>query len=98
MVDTAYHLAQDFIQMVRERQATAFDAWRTRATASGIPEIQGFVAGLERDKAAVVATLSVSYSNGQIEGRVNRLKLIKRSMYGRAKFDLLRQRVLARVS
>ncbi len=98
MVDTAYHLAQEFIQMVRTRQATAFDAWLTRATASDIPEIQGFVTGLERDKAAVVAALSSSYSNGQVEGQVNRLKLIKRSMYGRAKFDLLRQRVLARTS
>ena len=84
--------------MVRTRQATAFDAWLTRATASDIPEIQGFVTGLERDKAAVVAALSSSYSNGQVEGQVNRLKLIKRSMYGRAKFDLLRQRVLARTS
>ena len=62
-VATAYQLAQDFIQMVRTRQATTFDDWLTRGTASGIPEIQGFVAGLERDKAAVVAALSLSFSN-----------------------------------
>ncbi|NNJ12804.1 transposase [Chloroflexales bacterium ZM16-3] len=98
IVATAYQLAQDFIQMVRTRQASTFDAWLTRGAASGIPEIQGFVAGLERDKAAMVAALSVPYSNGQVEGQVNRLKLIKRSMYGCAKFDLLRQRVLARAS
>lgn len=97
-VEVAYELAQEFIQMVRERKAAAFDGWLQRATASGIAELQSFVAGLERDKAAVVAALSLPYSNGQVEGQVNRLKLIKRSMYGRAKFDLLRRRVLARSS
>jgi transposase len=94
-VDVAYALAQEFIQMVRKRQAEAFDGWLQRATASGIAELQSFVVGLERDKAAVVAALSLPFSNGQVEGQVNRLKLIKRSMYGRAKFDLLRRRVLA---
>ena len=97
-VDTAYHLAQDFIQMVRHRQADAFEGWLLRATASGIPELVSFVAGLECDKAAVVAALSLPFSNGQVEGQVNRLKLTKRCMYGRAKFDLLRRRVLARSS
>lgn len=95
-LDTAYHLAQDFIHMVRERQAEGFETWLLRATASGIAEIQSFAAGLERDKAAVVAALSLPFSNGQVEGQVNRLKLIKRMAYGRAKFDLLRRRVLAR--
>lgn len=97
-VEVAYQLAQEFIKMVRERQAEAFDGWLQRASASGIAELQSFVVGLERDKAAVVAALSLPYSNGQVEGQVNRLKLLKRSMYGRAKFDLLRRRVLARAS
>ena len=66
------------------------------ARASGIAEVQRVVVGLERDQAAVVAALSLPYSNGQVEGQVNRLKLIKRRMYGRAKFDVLRHRVLAR--
>jgi transposase len=95
VIDTAYHLAQDFIQIVRERQATALEPWLDRAVASDIPEIGSFVAGLQRDQAAVQAALDLSWSNGQVEGQVNRLKLIKRSMYGRANFDLLRQRVLA---
>jgi transposase len=60
-----------------------------------VPELQSFAAGLRRDKAAVMAALSLPYSNGQVEGQVNRIKLIKRTMYGRANFDLLRQRVLA---
>jgi len=97
-VEVAYDLAQEFIQMVRERQAEPFDGWLQRASASGIAELQSFVVGVERDKAAVVAALSSPYNNGQVEGQVNRLKLIKRSMYGRAKFDLLRRRVLARSS
>ncbi|PDW01366.1 transposase [Candidatus Chloroploca asiatica] len=97
-VEVASDLAQEFIQMVRERTAAAFDGWLQRARASGIAELQSFVVGLERDQAAVVAALSSPSSNGQVEGQVNRLKLIKRSMYGRAKFDLLRRRVLARAS
>ena len=53
-----------------------------------------FAAGIERDYAAVRAALSLPWSNGQTEGQVTRLKLVKRQMYGRAKFDLLRQKVL----
>jgi transposase len=94
-VATAHQLAQAFIALVRERQAADLDEWLARATTSGIPELQTFAAGIERDKPAVAAALSLPYSNGQVEGQVNRLKLIKRKAYGRANFDLLRQRVLA---
>jgi transposase len=98
LVATAYQLAQEFIQLVREHQVGKLDPWIRGATASGIPEFQSFVTGLERDKAAVIAALTLPFSNGQVEGQVNRLKVIKRCMYGRAKFDLLRQRVLTRSS
>lgn len=94
----AYTLAQGFIQMVRERQGEGLDVWLAQVASSGIPEFQSFGVGLERDKAAVAAALSMADSNGQVEGQVNRLKLIKRMTYGRAKFDLLRQRVLARAA
>jgi len=94
-IHTAYTLVQEFIQMVKQRRATRFGDWLSRTEASGIPELRDFIAGLRRDYAAVVAALSLPYSNGQVEGQVNRLKLIKRSMYGRANFDLLRRRVLA---
>jgi transposase len=97
-VATAYQLAQNFIRMVREREPAEFDGWLSQAQASGIAKLQSFATGLERDKAAVVAALTLPYSNGQVEGQVNRLKLIKRQMYGRANFDLLRQRVLARTA
>jgi transposase len=65
-----------------------------RVRASQIRELQGFVAGVERDKAAVVAGLTLVQNNGLVEGHVNKLKLIKRMGYGRASFPLLRQRVL----
>lgn len=60
-----------------------------------MPELYTFVAGIERVMLAVVVALSLAFSNGQVEGQVNRLKLIKRMVYGRANFDLLRLRVLA---
>lgn len=90
----AYQLAQDFQKIVRQRASDAFEPWLQEVAGSGVPALQTFAAGLERDKAAVFAALTLPWSNGQTEGQVNRLKLIKRSMYGRANFDLLRLRVL----
>lgn len=83
-----------FIAGIRARKAEALAAWRTKAEARGLAEMRGFVTGLRRELAAVKAALTYAWSNGQVEGQVNRLKLRKRMMYGRANFDLLRQRVL----
>jgi transposase len=94
-VATAYTLAQDFIRMVRERTVDALADWIARAAASSVAELGSFATGLQRDLAAVTSGLSLPWSNGQVEGQINRLKLIKRTMYGRASFDLLRKRVLA---
>jgi transposase len=63
---------------------------------SGISELVGFARGLRADEAAVRAALRYAWSQGPIAGQVNCLTLLKRQMYGRAKFDLLRQRVLFR--
>jgi transposase len=90
---TASALALDFISMVRKRQAELLEAWLDRAASSRLAELESFARGIERDKAAVLAALSREVSNGQTEGQVNRLKVIKRQMYGRAKLDLLRARV-----
>ena len=68
--------------------------WTERAKASGIAELKAFAVKLLQDTEAVVAAMTLPYSQGQTEGRINKLKLVKRSMYGRGKFDLLRQRVL----
>ena len=80
--------------MVRGRQPDRLDAWLRTASASGIAELQGLAAGIERDRAAVAAALSERWSNGQTEGQVLRLKLVKRQGDGRAKVDLLRKRLL----
>jgi transposase len=93
-IASAYEVAQEFADLARERRGQAFDTWQTRATTSGITELQGFARNVAEDRAAVEAGLSLEWSNGQTEGQVNKLKLLKRSMYGRAKFDLLRLRLL----
>ena len=90
----AYELAQEFATMARERTGQGFDVWLTRVTTSGIDELDRFARGLTDDRAAVEAGLTLEWSNGQTEGQVNKLKLLKRQMYGRANFDLLRQRML----
>ncbi|HZR44225.1 MAG TPA: transposase [Ktedonobacteraceae bacterium] len=90
-----YQLGQDFVQMVKERQSHRLDAWLVRAQHSACIELQGFASGIKRDYAAVKAGLTLPWSQGQVEGQITRLKLLKRQMYGRAKFDLLRLRVLS---
>jgi len=91
MAETIYHLVQEFFRLVHSRQGTHLDSWMASVEASAIPELQCFVKGLERDKAAVVAGLTLIHSNGQVEGQVTRIKLIKRMMFGRAGFALLRK-------
>lgn len=71
-----------------------FDVWLAEAQACGVRAMETFAAGLEQDGTAVRAALTTPWSNGQAEGHFTRLKMIKRSMYGRASFDLLRRRVL----
>ena len=78
----------------KPRTTAALHRWMERAQATGIRSLQNFVERLRRDVLAVEAAVIHRWSNGPVEGRVNRLKTIKRSMYGRARFDLLRARVL----
>lgn len=93
-VAEAHVLGQCFVQMVREQQPEALLTWLENATKSGIEALKQFAKGIKQDLDAVTNALSLPWSNGQTEGQVNRLKLIKRQMYGRANFDLLRKRVL----
>jgi transposase len=87
-------LGQRFLTMVRGRQADALDEWLADASASGIKELRGLAQSLRRDEAAVYMALASEWNNGQTKGQVNRLKMIKRTMFGRAGFELLRNRVL----
>lgn len=80
--------------MVRERKHEQLRPWMEEATKSGILELKSFVTGIERDYDAVKAALRLPWSQGTTEGKVNKLKTLKRVMYGRAGFPLLRQRLL----
>jgi transposase len=93
-VDQAYVLVQQFAHMLHTRTGEQLDEWLCRVKASQIRELQGFLAGVIRDKAAVGAGLTLPQNNGLVEGHVNKLKLMKRMGYGRAGISLLRQRVL----
>ena len=93
-VDQAYELVQQFAHMLRTRTGEQLDDWLEKVRASQIRALQSFVLGVQRDKAAVLAGLTLPQNNGLVEGQVNKLKLIKRMGYGRAGFPLLRQRVL----
>jgi transposase len=90
----AYTLSQAFLTLVRERRGTELEAGRTTAAASGIEALARFAQGLQEDLAAVTAGLTLPWSNGPVEGHINRLKLLKRQGYGRADVGLLRQRVM----
>jgi transposase len=94
VVALSYRLAQRLAAMIRRRSERRLDAWLAACEQSQISDWITFAAGLRSDLAAVRLALRLPWSNGQLEGQVNRLKLIKRQMYGRAKFDLLRIRVL----
>ena len=70
------------------------EEWIGESKASGVAEFKALAVKLVQDIEAVVAAMILPYSQGQTEGRINKLKLVKRSMYGRGNFDLLRQRIL----
>lgn len=87
-------LVQEFREIVKERKEEKLTAWLESARESTMAEFENFVTGIKRDESAVRAALTYEWSNGQTEGQINRLKMLKRQMYGRAKFDLLKARVL----
>jgi len=91
-----YRLVVQFTEMLRKRQVEQLRPGLDAARASEVSELKSLADGRERDYAAIEAALRVPYSTGQVEGTINRLKLLKRSGYGRAGFDLLRLRVLER--
>jgi len=93
-VTTVHRLVQQFHTLVRERGKDNLAPWLAAVEESGVQALRRFGQGLRRDTAAVEAALSLEWSQGQVEGTVTKIKLIKRSMYGRCNFDLLRRRVL----
>ena len=93
-VALAHRFVYTFRQMVRNQEPVQLTSWLQDVKDSGIAALKSFANGIQQDLAAVTNALSSPWSNGQTEGQVNRLKFIKRQMYGRANFDLLRRRVL----
>jgi len=91
---SARRLPQHFLRLVRERRARELDEWVADVHQTGPPELRGFSRTLRRDWDAVHAGLTERWSSGSVEGNVNKLKVTKRQMFSRARFDLLRKRVL----
>jgi transposase len=93
-VAEAVDLAEDFATLVRQRQPAQLDPWLQRATTSTLEALQRFAQGLYEDYEAVRAGVTVPWSTGPVEGHINRLKMLKRQMFGRAHLDLLSRRFL----
>ena len=93
-IAVARSLAHEFLGLIQRRDLAGFDRWLARARACDVPELRRFASSLTADLSAVRAAFDWPWSNGQVEGQINRLKFLKRQMYGRAKIDLLRLRVL----
>jgi transposase len=93
-VAEAIDLAQDFATLVRQRQPTQLDPWLKRATTSTIEALRRFATGLYEDYEAVKAGVTLPWSTSPVEGHINRLKMLKRQMFGRARLDLLSRRFL----
>ncbi|GLL05136.1 ISL3 family transposase [Dactylosporangium matsuzakiense] len=91
---TIRDVARSFANLLRTRGGRHLTAWADQAEHCGIPQLQAFASGLRKDWNAVVAGLTTAWSSGAVEGNVNRIKMLKRQMFGRANFDLLRQRIL----
>ena len=90
----AIDLAQDFAHLVRQRQPERLEPWLQRATTSALEAMQRFATGLRDDYEAVKASVTLPWSTSPVEGHINRLKMVKRQMFGRARLDLLSRRFL----
>lgn len=91
----AHALMQRFRQVVHDRDLTGLDRWLADAAASELPPFVGFTRGIAADRAAIDAAFTLPWSTGQVEGRVHKIKLLKRQAYGRAGLPQLRARILA---
>jgi transposase len=93
-IKSASLLSHKFREMMENKQGHLLKKWVKEVEHSSIKELKGFAKGLLSDYQAVKNALSLPWSNGQVEGQINKLKMIKRQMYGRASFNLLRKRII----
>ena len=91
---SCYELSRGFIDMIHNGDGLFFNKWLAESEACSIKELRQFAKGIRKDASAVKAGIELPWSNGMVEGKITKLKLIKRMMYGRASFALLRKRVL----
>jgi transposase len=94
VLDAAVELAEEFAALVRGREPERLDPWLRRAQDGPVAALRRFAKRLLADLGAVRAAVSLGWSNGQVEGQINRLKMLKRQMFGRAGLDLLERRFL----
>ena len=93
-VGKIYEIITEFKEIMFSKKETELDKWITKTKNYKIPEMNSFITGIERDLEAVKNGIKYEYNNGLAEGSVNKIKLIKRIMYGRCSFNLLKQKVL----
>ena len=91
-VNSAIALAQGFVQLLRARQPERLETWLQQAATSSLAVFQRLAKSFQRDSAAVKAGVTLPWSRGPVEGYINRLKMLKRQMFGRARLDLLSHR------
>ncbi|HGM5456441.1 TPA: transposase, partial [Serratia marcescens] len=94
-LNIAQQLALDFYRILKTKNKPQLGKWFTHVSKNGPVELQRVAAGMEADAAAICEAITSRWSNGVVEGHVNRLKMLKRQMYGRASFELLRRRVMS---
>ncbi len=89
-----FNIVEEFKEILFGEDSTKLNTWITKSKALGIKELNSFITGITRDIMAVENAINYKYSNGLAEGKVNKIKVIKRIMYGRCNFETLRNRVL----
>jgi transposase len=93
-IETCYCLFQRFRAMLESKDGNVLRKWVDDAVAASIKELRSFGQGILSDFSAVQNAVSLPWSNGQVEGQVNKLKMLKRQIYGRASINLLRKRLV----
>jgi transposase len=93
-----YQLKTRFRTLLAERDVGAFEPWLHAAETSNLPSFRSLARSFRQDDDAIVAALTTPWSTGPCEGQICRVKLLKRLGYGRAKLDVLRQRILHRIA
>lgn len=93
-IPTILNLIEEFKELVQNKSLNKFHTWMKKASELDIKELNSFLAGIKRDEKAVENAITYRFTNGLAEGSVNKLKTLKRTMYGKASFETLRRKLL----